>query len=99
MKTDEIYDLSDADWEYMQKKWGATDREGARTIWLKVQTETDRKAQELFGNYENPPEDESEIIFDDDLTHEEKVSKLRSIREEKLAKDRIHARALGVLLD
>lgn len=97
-KTDEIHDLSDADWEYMQKKWGVTDREAARTIWLNVQGETDGKAQELFGDCENPPDDESEIIFDDDLTHEEKVSKLRAIREDKLTKDRIHARALGIVI-
>lgn len=98
MKTDEIYDLSDADWEYMHKKWGVTDREVGRTIWRESQVESVRKMQELFGDCEFPPEDELEII-DSDLPHEKKVAQLQKLRAEKLKKDRIHAKGLGVLLD
>jgi hypothetical protein len=46
--------------------------------------------QELFGDKNSDlPEDESEIVFDNGLSHEEKASKLKALRagKAKLAKD------------
>lgn len=94
----ESHNLSEADWQYMQAEWGAVDREAANTIWLEAQAKNEKKAEELFGAGTLPPEDESEIIFSD-LPHGDKVAQLHTLRAEKLSKDRVHARGLGIRLD
>ncbi len=47
----------------------------------------DRKRErELFGNRRNLPADESEIVWNDDLTHAEKMERLTAIRQAKAEK-------------
>jgi hypothetical protein len=61
------------------------------------------EADELFGDDENPPEDECRIIFDSKLSHAEKVEKVRALRDRKfedvIETAALYAHALGVLDD
>jgi Mor family transcriptional regulator len=45
--------------------------------------EAEEKIQELFGDQDDLPEDESEIVWDGSLTHEQKVAKLKVLRASK----------------
>lgn len=92
--------LSEMDWQFLKERANLKkeDREWADEVVGKTYAESDSKIQELFGDCEFPPEDELEII-DSDLPHEKKVAQLQKLRAEKLKKDRIHAKGLGVLLD
>jgi len=84
----------------------------------KAEEESARSADLLFGcdceksecTRCNPPEDESAIIFDSDLSLEDKLARLQVLRGAKQVKpksfrkrvtrgDEIHARALGIRLD
>lgn len=101
MKKKKLQNMSEADWKFLKEKFNLKeeDREWADAMMGEIHADTDRKAQELFGDRENLPEDESEVAFNDDLTHEERLAQLQVIRADKLEVDRIHANGLGVLLD
>jgi hypothetical protein len=45
--------------------------------------EADKETQELFGDKDDLPEDESEIVWDGSLTQEQKVAKLKVLRANK----------------
>jgi hypothetical protein len=45
--------------------------------------DADRDAQELFGNRQNLPGDESLVVFDFTVSHKEKVERLKTIRTNK----------------
>src|ERR1700744_3378122 len=45
--------------------------------------ESDRKWAELHGDLENPPDDEMDVHEDQNLSHEEKVQKLKTMRAAK----------------
>lgn len=49
----------------------------------KISADVRRKERELFGNKRNLPADESAIVFNFRLSHEEKLSRLAVIREAK----------------
>jgi len=68
-------------------------------IYAEASSEADRETAELFGDKEDLPDDESDIVFDSDLSHEEKVQLLQVIRATKLSDDVIRAKALGVKFD
>lgn len=74
-----------------------------------LEQQADQRAAELSGDDELP-EDELRIVFNFRLSHEEKLARLQALRASKRVKPksfskrltragRIHARALGVLLD
>jgi hypothetical protein len=48
----------------------------------------DTHTEELFGDRQNLPKDESAIVFDWSLTHEAKVQKLKAIRAGKRSRTR-----------
>lgn len=79
--------------------------------WMDICWEkADRQTAELFGDKDDLPLDESRVVFDDNLTHEEKLTKLKVIRAGKRIKPksfakritragRISAQGLGIRLD
>jgi hypothetical protein len=79
------------------------------SIYAGVSALNERKAAELFGDKEDLPEDELEIVFDRHLSHDEKLCRLQVVRASKQVKPksfakritragRIHAQALGIKL-
>lgn len=79
-------------------------------VMAQIEENVDREVEELFEGNDELPEDESRIVFNFNLTHEEKVSQLRTLRASKRVKPkpfgkrmtragRIHARGLGIRLD
>jgi hypothetical protein len=65
---------------------------------------------EIFGDGDDLPADESAIVFDSNLPHEKMMVELKALRASKRVKHRsfarrmtragrIHAHALGILLD
>lgn len=84
--------------------------EGFLAVMELIEEKVARQEQELFGDSEDLPEDESLIVWNKSLTHEEKVTQLEVLRAAKRVKPksfskrmtragRIHAQALGIRLD
>jgi hypothetical protein len=53
-----------------------------------------KQMQELFGDKDDLPDDEMEIVWNDSFTHEEKVAKLKVLRASKEVKPRSFSKRL-----